>query len=164
MCSRINGHHVSLFAKKVNNLVVIMQAEYEENDYLKHYKEVLKLLPKVMSFWKKVYVDSPVSYVLSITEYENNMMLFYHHGSFGLHTNSTLGDGETFYSHVAKHYVPRMARWTLEHLGYGVWLWTMQGFEHRNKESKHVHAHKTNGKGNCCMQVLKGMHESFLHK
>jgi len=40
----------------------------------------------------------------------------------------------------------------------------MQGFEYRNKESKYVYASKTNGKGNCCMQVLKGMYQSFLQK
>ena len=56
-----------------------------------------------------------------------------------------------------------MARWILDNLGYGVGIWTMQGFEHRNKKFKFVYSHKTNGKGNCCLQVLKGMHNSFLH-
>ena len=40
----------------------------------------------------------------------------------------------------------------------------MQGFEHRNKESKHVCSNKTNGKGNCCKQVLKAMYHWFLNK
>ena len=40
----------------------------------------------------------------------------------------------------------------------------MQGFEHRNKESKPAHSNKTNGKGNCCKQVLKAMRHEVYKK
>ena len=49
--------------------------------------------------------------------------------------------------------MPRIARDTLEVLGCGVGIWTMQGFEHRNKESKYAYSNKTNGKENYCKQV-----------
>ena len=78
--------------------------------------------------------------------------------------NTYVGDRETFYLHCAKYHAPRIARDTLEVLDCGVGIWTMQGFEHRNKESKHVYSCKTNGKGNCCKQVLTAMHRSFLNK
>ena len=163
-CSRINGEHVATFVHKVDKLVEVMKNEYEQTTYLKHMNEVLLLLPSLMKFWKKVKIESESSYLDEISTYETNIDLFYEHGAFCLFTNSILGDGETFYAHVAKFYVPRMARWTLTNLKCGVGIWTMQGFEHRNKESKYVYANKTNGKGNCCMQVLKGVHQSFLQK
>ena len=38
-----------------------------------------------------------------------------------------------------------------------------KGFEHCNKQSKHLCSHKVNDKGNCCMQVLNGLYDYFLH-
>ena len=51
--------------------------------------------------------------------YQTNIDLFYKHSAFYLFTNSILGDNEMFYAHVAKFYVPRMARWTLANLKCG---------------------------------------------
>ena len=62
-----------------------------------------------------------------------------------------------------KYHVPRIDRITLNILGCGVEIWTMQGVEHRNKQSKHACSHKKNGKGNFCKQVLKVMHQDFLN-
>ena len=50
------------------------------------------------------------------------------------------GGGEKNYSHGAKHTVPRTTRNALDMLGCGVGIWTMQGFEYRNKESEHAHS------------------------
>ena len=59
--------------------------------------------------------------------------------------------------------MPRVARNTLDMLGCGVGIHTMQWFEHRNKESKQAYSHETNGNRNCCKQVLKAMHCTFLN-
>ena len=163
VCSRIDGSHVSKFIKNINELVTIINNEYENSTYLNHMCQVLALVPKLSEFWKKVKVNSHESHMEEIQDYEMKMNTFYYHGSFCIFTNTVKGDGETFYCHIAKHWIPNMARWTLDNLGCGVGIWTMQGFEHRNKQSKFVYAHKTNGKGNCCLQVLKGLHNSFLH-
>ena len=161
--SRVDGSHVMKFIKDVNNLVSLIKTEYEHSAYLNHMCQLLLLLPILSKFWKKVEIESYSSYMEDIIEYENNINKFYYHGSFTIFTNTTLGDGETFYCHISKHWVPRLAKWTVNNLGCGIGLWTMQGFEHRNKQSKYLHARKTNGKGNCCVQVLKGLHNSFLH-
>ena len=76
--------------------------------------------------------------------------------------NTAQGDGEPFYFYMVKHHVPRIACNTLHKFNCSVGLWTMQGFEHRNKQSKFIYLHKTNGEGNYCMQVLKGLHRLFL--
>ena len=87
-----------------------MKKEYKQITYLKHMYEVLLLLPSLMKFWKKVKIESESSYLDEISIYETNIDLFYKHGTFCLFTNSILGDGEMFYTHVAKFYMPRMAR------------------------------------------------------
>ena len=78
-------------------------------------------------------------------------------------TNAVKGDRETFHCHVVKHWAPNMARWTLDNLGCGVGIWTMQSSEHRSKKSKFFYSNKTNGKVNCSRQVLKGLHNKFLY-
>ena len=139
------------FVEDVNNLVSSTKTEHEHSACLNHMCQLLVLLPVLSEFWKKVETESCSSCMEDAKEHENNVNEFYHHGSFAIFANSTLGDGETFYCHVSKHWVPRLAKWTVSDLGCGVGLWTMQGFEHRNKQSKHSHSHETNGKGNCCM-------------
>ena len=60
--------------------------------------------------------------------------------------------------------MPKIARNALDMLGCGVGIWTMQAFEHRNKENKHACSSKTNGKRNYYEHVLKAMHHMFLNK
>ena len=112
-----------------------------------------------MKIWKQVKIESYSSYLDEINTHKTNIYLFFHHGSYCIFSDSIVGDDEKFYPHVAKKYLPRISKWTLDNLACGVGIWTMQGFEHRNKESKYVYANKTNGKCNFCMQVLKGMHQ-----
>ena len=69
VCSIINGSHVAKFVNKSSLLRIIFQADYEENECFMHCKEVLLLLPKLMSFWKKVKIECHSSYMLGIIDY-----------------------------------------------------------------------------------------------
>ena len=57
----------------------------------------------------------------------------------------------------------RITKENLKELGCGAGVWTMQGFECRNKQSRHVCDAKANGKVNCCRQALNGLHQKFLY-
>ena len=56
-------------------------------------------------------------------------------------------------------YMPRLARETWKDFQLGVGVYTMQGFEKRNSESKHIFKTDTNKKNNkttnVVMQILK---------
>ena len=69
VCSIINGSHVAKFVNKSSLLGIIFQADYEENECFTHCKEALLLLPKLMSFWKKVKIERHSSYMLGIIDY-----------------------------------------------------------------------------------------------
>ena len=77
-------------------------------------------------------------------------------------TDSVRGNGDIFYCNCAKNCVPRIVRVTLDQLSCGIGIWTMKGFENRNKQSKNFYKRKTNGKCNCCEQVLKGLRHRFM--
>jgi hypothetical protein len=90
------------------------------------------------------------------------MSKFYEYGIDTIFTDMVHGNSETFYCHCAKYYVLRLVHIILDELNYGVGIWTIQGFEHRNKQSKYIYENKTNDKGNFCEQVLKGLHKRFI--
>ena len=79
---------------------------------------------------------------------EKNMNLFYKYSKNTIFTNTYVRDRETFYLYCAKHHVSKIARNILGMLDCGVGIWTIQGFEYQNKESKHTYSNKINGKGN----------------
>ena len=54
-----------------------------------------------------------------------------------------------------------IAKRTLKKHGMGLGIFTMQGFEHRNKESKICFIKLTNKKGNVCIQVLNRLWDIF---
>ena len=91
-------------------------------------------------------------------ECKDDMKKFHKHGIDAMFADAVRGDGEAFHCHCAKHCAPRIARVTLDQLSCGVGIWTTQGFEYRHKQSNHAYERKTNGKGNCCKNVLKGLH------
>ena len=71
-------------------------------------------------------------------DFENGVKKLYSIGSTTFLTKNVVGDDETFYYHCLRYYMPRISRdiWTKHKVGIGVF--TMQGFERRNKESKNV--------------------------
>lgn len=55
---------------------------------------------------------------------------------------------ETFYLHVLRFYLPVIAEYTWDNYRLGLGVYTMQGFECRNKESKKDLRRLTNKRGN----------------
>ena len=148
--SRIDGSYVKKFIMRCNVLVDMINSTYRSNSYIKNFIELLKLLPSLYVFQTEVTFNSYDLYLKEIDTYVKNIVLFYKYGKNTIFTNTYINDRETFYLYCAKYHVPRIARNILDMLGCGVGIWIMQGFEHRNKESKFVYSNKTNGKGNYC--------------
>ena len=75
------------------------------------------------------------AYSQETNDYEWNINNFYVHGANTMFAETVKGDREKLYSHCAKHHVPRLAKETLDQLGYGAGAWTIQWFDHRRKKS-----------------------------
>lgn len=61
-------------------------------------------------------------------------------------------------------YLLDIAKDTWEKFRTGIGIFTMQGFERINKESKNILKRFTNGKGNVSSQSLKQPWDLFYHK
>ena len=71
------------------------------------------------------------------------------------------GGDETFYMHCLRFYMPKLAKETLEKHKLGLGIFTMQGFERRNKESKNTLKRFCNGKGNILSPNLARLFDVF---
>ena len=71
------------------------------------------------------------------------------------------GAGKTTYLHILRYNLAAFARQIYNDYGLGIGVFTMQGVERRNKESKHIFTHHTNNKGNLSIITLKGLIRMF---
>ena len=74
------------------------------------------------------------------------------------------GDDETFNLHCLQFYMPMIAEITLERHKLGLGIFTMQGFERRNKESKNTLRSFCNGKGRFLTTNMRRLHDLFLYR
>ena len=86
---------------------------------------------------------------------------FYAYGTDTFLSKHSKGDAETFYCHVLRYYMNDIIKDTWETYKRGVGIFTMQGFERRNKESKFILQHRTNNKGNIIIQNLINLFAQF---
>ena len=126
----------------------------------------LKLWTSIEEFLKKMVVKEgeEEEHVKQMDEFEANVTEFYKFGgkSF-LNKDGHIGFYETTYMHALRFYMPKFSKdtWTEHRLPLGIY--TMQGFERRNKESKNMFLRHTNNKKNPCMQTLALLYESWKH-
>ena len=105
-------------------------------------------------------------YKKKLKEWEEKLNEFYEVGGKTILTKNPAnpGDDETFYFHVLRFYLPMIAKKTLEDNGMGLGIFTMQGFERRNKESKNTLKRFSNNKGNVLTPNLKRLWDIFSYE
>ena len=74
-----------------------------------------------------------------------------------------IGSQETFYTHALRFYIPRIAKITYDRHGVGVGIFTMQGFERRNKESKQCLSQSCNYRNNILPNNLGNLYDIFAN-
>ena len=98
-----------------------------------------------------------------LEDFNKNVVEFYKCGGTAFMKGDQLGDKETFYLHVVRNYLPQIAKNVFEKCQFGLGVFTMQGFEHRNKQSKRTFKLKTNSTGNTVLQSMKALRNLFKH-
>ena len=90
-----------------------------------------------------------------IAKYVEEAKILYQCGHKTFMTRLMHGDGETYYLHTARWYIPKLMRITYNLQGLGIGIFTMEAFEYKNFTSKLVVLHRTNKRGNVPKQSLK---------
>ena len=77
-------------------------------------------------------------------------------------TKNMLGDNENFYSRVLFCCYPCLMQKNWDEHKSGTGIFTLQGFERRNKESKNSARRFCNGRNNICQKAMNRVHDFFL--
>ena len=129
-------------------------------------------LTKALDVWyvikkhlKRAKVDEKEveGFPFQLEKFNKNIDSFYECGTNTFLTSDEVGDDETYYLHVLKHYIPYHARKTWNNHKCGIGVFTMQGFERRNKESKNILRQFSNMKNQMLSQILKRLWDSFFY-
>ena len=106
-------------------------------------------------------IDNLEQYEAKLGKFEENVKKLYDAGSKTVLTKNTVGDRETFYMHVMRFYLARIARATFEKYKLGLGIYSMQGYERRNKESKNTFCRFNNNRGNVVLPNLRRLWDIF---
>ena len=121
----------------------------------------MQLWHEIVPFLATAHVKDKASYPSKISKFESDVKKLYVVGAKKILSTQYVGDEENFYSHCLRFYMPVIARKTFEDHGTGLGIVTMQGFEHRNKESRRHFNRHTNKKGNVSLKVMPRLWEDF---
>ena len=99
-----------------------------------------------------------------IKKFEVQVKQFYEYGrtTFLASRSGGIGSLEMSYSHILRFNLVELARIVYERHKVGIGIFTLQGYERRNKESKNIFVKHSNAKGNlCCLHTMKGLTEQY---
>ena len=154
---RLVGSEILCFIKNTKLITEFLKEEYEASEVLDDLCNGLLLWEKITPFLLITKIDDVEEYKLKLNAFKNNLKEFYEIGGrlFLTKNPAEVGGDETFYFHVLRFYLPHIAKVTLDEHQLGLGIFTMQGFECRNKESKNILRRFNNGIGNIVIPNLK---------
>ena len=130
--SKFQGRELSLFVSNISRVTDFMRDKLFQTHEIKQFSEAISLLTLIFKFMSVTYISANESYKDSLDSFKIDVRRFY---ACGKHTFLSTGD-EPFYFHCLCYYLPQLAEITYTRHTLGLGIFTMQGFERRNKESK----------------------------
>ena len=164
--SQLLGIEIKAFVLKCPEIATLLRSK---EGGLRQTPQVVALA-KALDLWyviekhlkrAKVEEKEVEGFPLEIEKFKKNIDSFYECGSNSFLTTDEVGDNETYYLHALKFYIPYHATKTWDDHKCGIGVFTMQGFERRNKESKNILERFSNMKNQMLSQILKRLWDSF---
>ena len=156
------GREIRLFITNIQLITEFLEENFNSHEYLDSIITGLKLWVKLCTFIHLTTIDDDDDYKNKMDTFERNLKNFFTAGGISFLTKgAVMGDDETFYMHFLRFYIPKIAKETFEENHLGVGVFTMQGYERRNKETKRAYNRHTNGKGYFPKQTLCHLLDHF---
>ena len=159
--AKFKGPELKLFIKNIPLIAEFMKSRLGRCEEACRIAEGLELWAEMVPFLNICRIKDKAGYPAKITKFEEDVKKYYAVGAKTFLSTQYVGDEENFYSHCLRFYMPVFARKTFEEHGTGLGIFNMQGFEHRNKESKRYFTRHTNKKGNVALQVMPRLWDDF---
>ena len=162
--SKFQGNDLVLFVINSPKITEFLQNSLIFTEEIKNYCKGLSLLKKIFTFTSISYIENGTEYSQKMRTFNCDVKDLYKYGK----TTYLRGNeyDETFYFHCLAFYLPKLARITFERHNLGLGIFTMQGFERRNKESKNCFKRfTTNNKKSDVILVnnLRRLLQVFIH-
>ena len=157
----LRGKEIVGFIQIIPKIVGFIKEKFVISPYLHNLCEGLSLWEEISSFIHRTVISNNSEYEQNISVFKHNVQIFYQKGADSFLTKSETGDSETFYMHVLRFYLPTIVDSTWKDYGLGIGIYSMQGFERRNKEAKAVFKNHTNKRGNVIVQCMNRLLEKF---
>ena len=143
------GNELLCFIKNTSKIVEFLEENFQNTETLSNLCKGLLLWEKISPFLVITQIEDVAIYEKQLEDFIVNVKEFHKIGvqSFLTKDKGNPGGDETFHMHVLRFHVPKIARTTLDEDGCGVGIFTMQGHERRNKDSKNTLRRFCNGKG-----------------
>ena len=160
------GSELLNFIENAETIKEFLTTNFVETQLLKDLYNSLLVWKKITPFLVITMIDDTEKYNDEMTTFVANVKEFYEIGgrSFLTKVKTRVGYDETFYLHCLRYYMPIIAKDTLKKHNLGLGIYTMQGFERRNKESKNTLKRFSNGKGDILSPNLKRLYDVFYYE
>ena len=162
----MKGEEVKRFVLAAPVIADLLVATFEEDALVLSIVKALRLWYDIERFLKVGNIkleseEKKVPVATLIHRFEQNIIEFYRVGSTSFMKKKFVGDHETYYLHCLCFYIPKLARQTWERHQCGIGIYSMQGFERRNKESKSIMTKFNNNKQHRIPQQLRRLWDIF---
>ena len=159
--AKFKGPELLEFVKNIPKVNTFLTTHLGHSEEARWIVEGLGAWHEISPFLVIAHIEDKLLYIGKMYKFELDVRKFYKAGANTFLSKKYVGDEENFYCHCLRLYMPVFARKTFEIHGTGIGIFTMQGFEHRNKESKRVFNTHTNKKGNVSLQVMARLWDIF---
>ena len=153
----MHEEQIEQFLHLVPFVAHFFSTEVEQTSISKATLDILKYYPAIDQFLRITKVVDTSSSI----EIQNSQKLQCEQDITKFKSN-LLNYQKNFYAHALCCYYPQLVNKVWKNHGVGVGVFTLQGFERRNKESKTIAKKYYNGKHNVCTQTLKRNYD-FYH-
>ena len=161
--NKLKGNEIKRFINNVDNTVSWLKNKFPNLSHMNYFCEALSLWKTISQFLFISKIDDNTNYEEELARIEIMIEKFYNIGRLTFLTDKDEGDHETFYVHCLRFYIVPHAKITFDRHGVGIGIFTMQGFEHRNKESKHIYNCHNNNSGNMCHPTMTRLYDKFYY-
>ena len=164
--SSFQGNEIALFVANKESINKFLSSNLVSTQKLQDICAGLTLWLDIFKFLAitSVKEGEGAEYLNKLQVFEQNLKKFYSIGSRTfLSVPDKVGSTETFYMHALRYYMPQIGRITYEKHATGVGIFTMQGFERRNKESKNCMKRFSNNLGNRMINNMRRVWDIFEH-
>ena len=154
------GDELALFVASSEDIIQFFHDKFVQTNEVRCICTGFNTWVKLFKFLGVTYLGDNITveqYKDELNVFKQNLKIFYDAGKTTYLSSALgeVGEGETFYMQILRYYIPKIVGNTFQLHNLDVGIFTTQGFERRNKESKQCLQRFSKYKGNVLVNSLR---------